>query len=143
MSELDIIFNECYLSTLETLTLVVDEPHERHLLADRTAEDLKKKLKELVPKPCVVMSNKHPAQPIKTDTHGVRRFKENKIVRYLLDAGPFDMNHLAILPFSKDDHAQFAQLIGYSVCGFGDLSYVDDETFERATKDEPEPPKGE
>jgi hypothetical protein len=67
-----------------------------------------------------------PLQPIEFDDTGeVIRFRENKIVRYLLDAGPFDLNHLACVPgFSVEDEVQFAQLIGYSVSGFGELSYV-------------------
>lgn len=69
----------------------------------------------------------HPMQPIEMDD-GVARFKENKIVRYLLtlttNAHLADMNTLAIIPFSVEDRVQFAQLIGYSVSGFGDLDYV-------------------
>jgi hypothetical protein len=75
---------------------------------------------------------KHPVQPIVEDADGVQRFKANAIVRYLLEAGPFDMNQLAVIPFSAEDREQFAQLIGYSLCGFGELSYVSDETYERA-----------
>ena len=68
--------------------------------------------------------SKHPIQPIEVDAHGVSRFKENKIVRFLLEAGPFDLNQLAYMNFSREDREQFAQLIGYSVSGFGDLSYA-------------------
>ena len=75
---------------------------------------------------------KPPLQPLHKDDHGVIRFQENAIVRYLLDHGGIDMNKLAALPFSRADREQFAQLIGYSLCGFGDLSYVRDETYERA-----------
>jgi hypothetical protein len=67
---------------------------------------------------------KHPMQPVARDAHGVVRFKPNAIVQHLLDHGGFDMNSLAMLPFSDEDHTQFAQLIGYSVSGFGDLDYV-------------------
>lgn len=64
-----------------------------------------------------------PMQPIESDGDGVYRFRENKIVTYLLEAGPFDMNDLAVVPgFSSHDREQFAQLIGYSVSSFGDLS---------------------
>lgn len=49
------------------------------------------------------------------------RFKENSIVRFLLDGGPFDLNMLARMPFSVEDREQFAQLIGYSLEGFGEL----------------------
>lgn len=75
-------------------------------------------------------------QPVVLDDNGVGRFKENKIVRYLLDLCSIkqiaDMNTLAILPFSQEDYEQFAQLIGYSVHGFGDLSYASDETYAKA-----------
>ncbi len=72
---------------------------------------------------------KNPIQPTELDNS---RFKENKIVRYLLDHGPFDMNHLARLNFSNDDRQQFAQLIGYSLSGYSDLGYVDDEAYNAA-----------
>jgi len=77
---------------------------------------------------------KFPIQPIKRDEHNVDRFVENGIVRFLLDAGPYDLNQLAIMKFNDEEREQFAQLIGYSVSGFGDLSYVSDETFETAWK---------
>lgn len=76
----------------------------------------------------------HPLQEVYLDKHGTARFEANKIVQFLLDAGPFDMNQLARMAFSQKDREQFAQLIGYSVSGFGDLSYVSDETFEKAEK---------
>ena len=75
---------------------------------------------------------KHPIQPFDIAADGVLRFKENKIVRYLLEKGPFDLNFLAVQGFSQEDHEQFAQLIGYSKSGWSGLSYVSDETWERA-----------
>lgn len=66
---------------------------------------------------------KHPAQPVVWDGK-VARFKANEIVRFLLDAGTHDMNTLAMMPFSREDREQFAQLIGYSVSGAGELSYM-------------------
>ena len=66
-------------------------------------------------------------QPLVKDKHGVVRFHKNAIVEFLLDRGPFDMNSLAVRGFSEADQAQFAQLIGYSVSGWGDLSYVTPE----------------
>ena len=77
---------------------------------------------------------KHPMQPIALDEFGVARFKKNAIVEYLLEAGPFDMNNLALMPFSNDDREQFAQLIGYSVCGFGELSYASQKRVDKADK---------
>ena len=80
--------------------------------------------------------NTHPIQPLYKDPSGIVRFKDNAIVLFLLDNGPFDMNALAIRAFSNEDREQFAQLIGYSLCGFGDLDYVSDETYERAEEQE-------
>ena len=80
---------------------------------------------------------RHPLQPLLIDEHGTVRFKANAIVIYLLDAGPYDMNTLALMPWSDEDREQFAQLIGYSLSGFGDLSYVSDETFAAAQSQNP------
>ena len=61
---------------------------------------------------------RHPRQPVVVDKNGVHRYKRNAIVCFLLDDGPFDMNHLArISTFTDEDREQFAQLIGYSVSG--------------------------
>lgn len=76
----------------------------------------------------------HPIQPVYKDELGTIRFKANAIVTYLLDKGPFDMNHLVLQDFSQEDREQFAQLIGYSLSGFGELSYTKDETYETASK---------
>lgn len=71
----------------------------------------------------------HPIQPIVKDDNGVLRFKSNAIVEYLLHHGTTDLNDLARLDFPKEDRQQFSQLIGYSLSGYGELSYVDDETY--------------
>jgi len=83
---------------------------------------------------------KNPLQPLYTDERGTTRFKANAIVRYLLDHGGIDMNRLAVLEFSDDDRVQIAQLIGYSISGFGDLSYVSDDVYGVAARmrDHPE-----
>ena len=77
----------------------------------------------------------HPIQPLALDDHGVLRFKENAIVdRLLLVASDHgcDLNMIARLGFSDDDRQQFAQLIGYSLSGYGELSYVDDISYQTA-----------
>jgi len=79
----------------------------------------------------------HPIQPLEVDEHGVVRFKQNAIVRYLLDQGGIDLNQISGTPFSRQDRVQFAQLIGYSMGGFGDLSYVTQEDYEAAYKSFP------
>lgn len=76
-------------------------------------------------------------QPVYLDSEGVARFKENAIVRFLLDDGPNSMNRLAIMPFTDEDREQFAQLIGYSVGGFSDLSYVSEKARLDAYKSTP------
>ncbi len=73
------------------------------------------------------MKPTHPMQPVVLDSDGRTRFKQNTIVRFLLDQGPIDMNTLAKLPFPAEDRSQFAQLIGYSTCGFGELQYANPE----------------
>lgn len=69
-----------------------------------------------------------PNQPTYADPNGTIRFVQNRIVDYLLKAGPFDMNDLARARhehgWSKEEEAQFAQLTGYSVGGWMSLSYV-------------------
>jgi hypothetical protein len=62
-----------------------------------------------------------------SDENGLLRFKANPIVRLLLDKGPLTLNALADLAFSNEDRQQFAQLIGYSVGGYQDLPYVDND----------------
>jgi len=74
-----------------------------------------------------------PMQPIEFDEHGTIRFKKNSLVDFLLENGPNDMNTLAALPgVTKDERMQFAQLIGYSVSGFGDLSYAHRKVVQEA-----------
>ena len=75
---------------------------------------------------------KHPMQPIEFTKDGVIRFKQNRIIQWLFESGKLDLNQIAIMPFSDEDRIQLAQLLGYSVDGFGDLSYVDRKTIERA-----------
>lgn len=76
---------------------------------------------------------KNPIQPLVKDAHGVLRFKQNAIVRYLLDNGGIDLNRLACMNFTNDDRQQFAQLLGYSLSGYSELqSYVDDDAYKAA-----------
>lgn len=77
------------------------------------------------------MKPKHPLQPvIKKD--GLFRFKENAIVQALLEEGPFDMNGIGLRDFPREDRVQFAQLIGYTLDGFGQLPYVKDADYDAA-----------
>lgn len=75
----------------------------------------------------------HPMQPLIQDHDTATiRFKQNAIVRYLVDKhGDYD---LLMRLGSKDDYTQLMQLIGYSVSGFGDLSVVDDSVKDLADR---------
>jgi len=76
-----------------------------------------------------------PIQPLELDDSKVLRFRANNIVRALLEQdGGLTMNDIAVMGFSQEDQEQFAQLIGYSLSGYGDLPYVTDETYETAEK---------
>lgn len=70
-----------------------------------------------------------PLQPITPEANP--SFEANRIVLFLLDSGPYDMNRLAMMEFSDEDRQQFAQLIGYSLHGYEELSYVDNENWGR------------
>ncbi len=82
--------------------------------------------------------DKHPDQYLTQDTEGVVRFTENKIVRFLLDNGGYDLNYIVGEvckgEFDKEDYVQFNQLIGYSLSGWGDIDQVTDEDYEQASE---------
>ncbi len=75
---------------------------------------------------------KHPIQPLMYDDHNTLRFKANKIVQHLLDNGGIDLNQIGRMDFPREDREQFAQLIGYSHVGAGELGYVSDEVWSAA-----------
>lgn len=85
----------------------------------------------------VLAGEEEPMQPVGVDKHGVHRFLENRIVRDLLDKSStvgFSLNEIALGNYSDAEHRQVAQLIGYSVGGYSDLSYVNDESYFRAAE---------
>ncbi len=68
------------------------------------------------------------------DVDGILRFRENKLVnRIVEEAGNGKgLNYIATIDASIEDRAQLAQLIGYSVSGYEDLSYslpVEEDKF--------------
>lgn len=80
----------------------------------------------------------HPMQPV-VFVDGVARFRENPIVRHLLDEASAgrrcDMNDLARVRFDDVDREHFAQLIGYSVSGASSLDYVSDGLIDAADEE--------
>lgn len=83
---------------------------------------------------------RHPVQPLEYK-NGAVCFKENSMVRFLLDwasSRGMSLNELAVVPICREDRQHFAQLIGYSVDGYNELSYHDrkigDTAFAEAEK---------
>lgn len=78
---------------------------------------------------------KHPMQPLGFDPHGVVRFKQNAVVRFLLDNSEnIDMNKIVMRGFPQEDLEQFYQLIGYSFSGYCELSQVSGKSYKKAAK---------
>ena len=73
---------------------------------------------------------KHPFQPVYKDDNGTLRFKGNAIVEWLISEGSLNMNAIAKKTFSREDRAHFAQLIGYSVYGWSELGYVNNNDYD-------------
>jgi hypothetical protein len=77
-------------------------------------------------------------QPIVIAPDGIIRFKANAIVKWLLEQAErgrkVDMNDIAQHGFADEDRRQFAQLIGYSIGGYNELSYVDDASAGQANE---------
>jgi hypothetical protein len=87
----------------------------------------------------ILAGEEEPMQPVGVDRHGTHRFLENRIVRDLLEnRGHIDLNVIAERAhdglYSRAEQRQLAQLIGYSVSGYSDLSYVDDDSYFRAAE---------
>lgn len=85
--------------------------------------------------------NKLPMQPLHITEKGTLRFVANRIVDDLYEFSVvrgFGMNEIARAAaqgkYTKEEQMQFAQLIGYSLSGYGSLSYVTDESYEEAEK---------
>ena len=77
---------------------------------------------------------RHPMQPMYVDEQKVLRFKRNKIIDWLFNTGKLDLNTIGATDFPKEDRQQLAQLLGYSLNGYGELSYVTDKAYDRARK---------
>ncbi len=76
-------------------------------------------------------------QPLVTDGQGVLRFQKNALVDALYEHGVktgLGLNELHRMDFSDEDRQQFAQLIGYSLSGYGTLGYVSDEAYAAAER---------
>jgi len=61
---------------------------------------------------------------IKPDEHGNLRFPRNAIVEHLLDNYDGGLNLLRTKAFSDEDWKAFTKLLGYSLRGWSELSFV-------------------
>ena len=77
---------------------------------------------------------RHPMQPIEKAADGVVRFKANAIVRWLIDTNRTNLNEITMQGFDADDMVQFWQQLGYSVSGYGDLSFIPKDVVRRADR---------
>jgi hypothetical protein len=72
----------------------------------------------------------HKFYPTVLDQRGVQRFKENSLLRYLVDKKIIDLNRVCMDyqcgNFDQVHYAEFMMMIGYSVCGFCDLKEFHD-----------------
>lgn len=74
----------------------------------------------------------HPMQPLEVDNEGVIRFKRNAIIDRLFNERIISLNTIAMWDVPTEDREQFWQLLGYSVSGYGDLSFVRKKTIQEA-----------
>ncbi len=89
------------------------------------------------------LATEQPMQPVYLDKHPdtapLARFRGNEIVEWMLEEGRngkrFDLNRIASR-FMREEHVrdrmQLVQLIGYSISGYNELSFVSDASAARA-----------
>lgn len=114
------------------------EDHEQiaQLLGCPMDDDLFVRIQPHLPEPVTLKKGGYqpqPMQPVIQDAHGVLRFRQNAIVRALLDRDTEGLNWTGLQGFSQADEEQFAQLIGYSISGYHELSYVSNKSAAQAS----------
>jgi hypothetical protein len=130
---------EDHVQFAQLLGLAVDDPHFAAI-------------REALPKSVAAKTTQdydpHPMQPVYEDAHGTIRFRRNALVDTLVerdsergrvypdfpartDGG---LNWTGMQDFEQEDEEQLAQLIGYSVSGYHELSYVSNKSAAQASK---------
>ena len=71
-------------------------------------------------------SVRHPQQPV-VQVDGIDRYLQNDIIAWLFDTGKIDLNAISTMGFKTADQCQLAQLLGYSLSGYGDLHYTKED----------------
>ncbi len=76
---------------------------------------------------------KHPMQPLEFDKEGIIRFKQNAIVKFLIDQYSTQvLNYIYVSgDFPWEDYKQFVQLSGHRVSSCKDMKYATDEEIKR------------
>ncbi len=74
------------------------------------------------------------------DADGVQRFVQNDVIRRIVDLGWVNLNNLAENyhgqgGISQRDYAEFNMMLGYSMCGFSELSAFEDMEIENPLRD--------
>lgn len=110
------------LDKLSTRIDLRDDREQFYLLTDESSDAARRPMQPFIVKNKVV------------------RFKANVIVSTMLEESQkrgFGLNELARASrkFTQADWEEFYQLIGYSLCGYHELSFVSDETAREATKE--------
>ena len=116
---------------------LVEEICEFYAKCDLSVEALRDWVSERMDTPPLPVQRQPVMQPIVQDEKGIIRFKRNGLVDALYEHGVktgLGLNELHCMDFTEADRQQFAQLIGYSVSGYGDLSYVTVEAYEAAER---------
>ena len=114
-----------------------DAPPADHELPG-VVQELFRRLHNIGRKPAPVVevepiTGKHPMQAIQLDDRGVARFTKNVIVSEMVERfGDLNAVAEAFLPEHEADYAQLTQMIGYSVCGWGNLHTSPEAEVERA-----------
>ena len=79
----------------------------------------------------------NPIQPVVEGADGTLRFKQNAIVRHLVDWArrrDHTLDDLTEMNFTSEDWRQLFQLLGYTLDGYSELSCVDDEAYSAAAR---------
>ena len=66
------------------------------------------------------------------DVNGVIRFKQNAVIRWLFEQGHLNLNRIPVDELPLEDVEEFWQMLGYSVSGYGELSFIRPETVAEA-----------
>lgn len=77
-----------------------------------------------------VPTSELPTQPL-TLEDGKPRFKRNPLVWYLFHSSEISLEGLLALGHDVQYVQQFLQLLGYSVCGYSEMSFIPEEEKEK------------